>query len=109
MFGDRFHDERNLITRNKVLRRSVYDIECFRRTHPNGYSIENLLFREKVRFTTDPSEKSRLIALADEWFDRALETRKRNMQLRQSAAPGARATIVAPPPPPRLDSENEKY
>src|ERR1700674_4577726 len=46
----------------------------------------NLLLREKAQLASDPAESRRLTALADDWFNKALETRKRNRQ------------IPAPPP-----------
>jgi hypothetical protein len=38
--------------------------------------------REKARLAVDPAEKARLTALADEWFNKALETRKLNAERR---------------------------
>ena len=44
---------------------------------------KNLLLREQARLTSDETQKRTLIAQADEWFSRALETRRRY----DSAAP----------------------
>lgn len=55
---------------------------------------KNLLIREKVRFTTDPAEQAKLTAMADDWFNKALETRKRNAQRR---APQGVPTGQEPP------------
>jgi tetratricopeptide (TPR) repeat protein len=63
----------------------------------DAMTYTNLLLREKARLAVDPAEKSRLTALADSWFEKALETRKAN----RSIPPGANGvTGFAPPPPP---------
>jgi tetratricopeptide (TPR) repeat protein len=41
----------------------------------DAMTYKNLLLREKARLAVDPAEKARLTALADEWFNKALETR----------------------------------
>ena len=71
--------------------------------YEDAMTYKNLLIREKVRFTTDPSEQAKLTAMADDWFNKALETRKRNAQRRapQGVSTGTRTIIVpAPPSPP---------
>jgi tetratricopeptide (TPR) repeat protein len=45
--------------------------------YEDAMSYKNLLFREKARLTENEEEKTKLIAQADEWFTKALETRKR--------------------------------
>jgi len=68
--------------------------------YEDAMTYKNLLLREKARLAVDPAEKTRLTALADEWFNKALETRKLNAQLGR-AAPGSGLTgRVGPPPPP---------
>ena len=70
-------------------------------------TYKNLLLREKARLAVDPAEKARLTALADEWFNKALETRKLNAQNRNGAGPGGgpgagfvgRGPLPPPPPP----------
>jgi hypothetical protein len=56
-------------------------------------TYKNLLLREKARLAVDPAEKARLTALADEWFNKALETRKLNAQI-------GRGPLTPPSPPP---------
>jgi len=43
--------------------------------YEEAMTYKNLLLREKARLAVDPAEKARLTALADEWFNRALEIR----------------------------------
>jgi tetratricopeptide (TPR) repeat protein len=63
----------------------------------DAMTYKNLLLREKARLAVDPQEKTRLTALADDWFNRALETRKANAQ---TGAAGIRPPGTIPPPPP---------
>jgi len=46
--------------------------------YEDAMAYTNLLLREQAKRTTDPTEKKRLEALADAWFDKTLDTRKRN-------------------------------
>jgi hypothetical protein len=68
--------------------------------YDDAMTYKNLLLREKARLAVDPAEKSRLIALADSWFEKALETRKTNAATRRTIPPGNGVTGFAPPPPP---------
>jgi len=45
--------------------------------YEDAMSYKNLLYREKARLTENEEEKKQLIAMADEWFNKALETRKK--------------------------------
>ncbi|MBI4471255.1 MAG: hypothetical protein HY646_01210 [Acidobacteria bacterium] len=45
--------------------------------YEDAMSYKNLLYREKARLTENEQEKAQLIGMADEWFNKALETRKR--------------------------------
>jgi tetratricopeptide (TPR) repeat protein len=49
-------------------------------TYDDAMTYKNLLYREKARLATDEQEKTQLIAQADEWFNKALETRKKNAE-----------------------------
>jgi tetratricopeptide (TPR) repeat protein len=60
--------------------------------YEDAMTYKNLLLREKARLAVDPAEKARLTELADEWFNKALETRKLNAQNRRGPVP--------PPPQP---------
>ena len=42
--------------------------------YEDAMTYKNLLLREKARLAVDPAEKARLTALADQWFNKALET-----------------------------------
>jgi tetratricopeptide (TPR) repeat protein len=55
-------------------------------TYEDAMTYKNLLYREKARLATDEQEKTQLIAQADEWFNKALETRKKNAE--KAAGPG---------------------
>ncbi len=70
--------------------------------YDDAMAYKNLLFREKARLAFDPAEKTRLTALADGWFEKALETRKQNAEARRSGAPidGRLFVGAAPPSPP---------
>jgi tetratricopeptide (TPR) repeat protein len=46
----------------------------------DAMTYKNLLYREKARLSMDEAEKTQLIAQADEWFNKALETRKKNAE-----------------------------
>src|SRR5262249_39561571 len=48
----------------------------------DAMTYKNLLLREKARLAVDPAEKSRLTALADDLFNKALGTRQLNAQKR---------------------------
>jgi tetratricopeptide (TPR) repeat protein len=52
----------------------------------DAMTYKNLLYREKARLATEEAEKTQLIAQADEWFNKALETRKKNAE--RAAATG---------------------
>ena len=66
--------------------------------YEDAMTYKNLLLREKARLSFDPQEKTRLTAQADDWFNRALETRKTNAQT--GAANGRVPGAIPPPPPP---------
>src|SRR5262245_14464866 len=69
--------------------------------YDDAMTYKNLLFREKARLAVDPAERARFTALADEWFNKALDTRKKNAQARQVGSTGGRTLVgPAPPPPP---------
>jgi len=52
--------------------------------YEDAMTYKNLLYREKARLSKDEQEKTQLIAQADEWFNKALETRKRNAEKKRS-------------------------
>ena len=54
--------------------------------YEDAMTYKNLLYREKARLAVDEAEKTQLIAQADEWFNKALETRKKNAE--KAASPG---------------------
>jgi tetratricopeptide (TPR) repeat protein len=68
--------------------------------YEDAMTYKNLLLREKAGLAMDPQEKARLNALADEWFNRALETRKTNGQTGGAGLRSPRAIAPPPPPPP---------
>ena len=59
--------------------------------YEDAMSYKNLLYREKARLSKDEKEKAALIAQADEWFNKALETRKK-LQEQKKAGGGVAAT-----------------
>jgi tetratricopeptide (TPR) repeat protein len=68
--------------------------------YDDAMTYKNLLFREKARLAVDATEKSRLIALADSWFEKALETRKTNAERRRGNTGTNGVTVFGAPPPP---------
>jgi tetratricopeptide (TPR) repeat protein len=54
--------------------------------YEDAMSYKNLLYREKARLTQNEEEKKQFLALADEWFTKVLETRKRLQD--KKASPG---------------------
>jgi TonB family protein len=63
--------------------------------HVEAMTFMNLLLRVKAQIAMDPAEKASLIAQADQWFKKALETRRL-----KSPTPGTAEAIPPPPPPP---------
>ena len=45
--------------------------------YEDAMTYKNLLYREKARLTSSDDDKKKLTAMADEWFNKALETRKK--------------------------------
>jgi TonB family protein len=74
--------------------------------YEDAMTYKNLLLREKAGLAFDPQEKMRLTALADEWFNRALDTRKTNRQTGEASArpPGA----IPPPPLPKQPTPSSR-
>lgn len=68
--------------------------------YEEAMAYKNLLFREKAKLTSDETEKRALIVEADRWFNRALETRKKNQQAGRSSATAPALPPPPPPPPP---------
>jgi TonB family protein len=80
--------------------------------YTDAMTYKNLLLRDKAKLAANPEEQASLTAEADEWFQRALQTRKDNLA---QGAPsptlpslvalgqqsGAAAAPPPPPPPPR--------
>jgi tetratricopeptide (TPR) repeat protein len=56
--------------------------------YDDAMSYKNLLLREKARLAETEEEKAALIASADQWFDKAIETRKKNQEKKIKAAQG---------------------
>ena len=48
--------------------------------YEDAMTYKNLLYREKARLSDSEEDKKKLTAMADEWFNKALETRKKNAE-----------------------------
>jgi tetratricopeptide (TPR) repeat protein len=48
--------------------------------HEEAQTFKNLLFREKARLAEKPEDQEAFVKQADEWFNKAIETRKRNAE-----------------------------
>ena len=65
-----------------------------RETYEDAMSYKNLLYRQAAELIPEDTEdeealarREELVATADEWFDRALETRQRNAELAAAGLP----------------------
>jgi Tfp pilus assembly protein PilF len=56
--------------------------------YEDAMTYKNLLYREKARLADNEDDKKKLTALADEWFNKALETRKKNAEKKKATAVG---------------------
>jgi len=56
--------------------------------YDDAMTYKNLLYREKARLATNDADKKKLIDLADEWFNKSLETRKKNAEKKKSTPVG---------------------
>lgn len=56
--------------------------------YDDAMTYKNLLYREKARLATNDADKRKLTDLADEWFNKSLETRKKNAEKKKSQAVG---------------------
>jgi tetratricopeptide (TPR) repeat protein len=56
--------------------------------YDDAMTYKNLLYREKARLATNDADKKKLTDLADEWFNKSLETRKKNAEKKKSTAVG---------------------
>ena len=52
--------------------------------YEDAMTYKNLLYREKARLTDGEDDKKKLTAMADEWFNKALETRKKNAEKKKA-------------------------
>jgi tetratricopeptide (TPR) repeat protein len=56
--------------------------------YDDAMSYKNLLLREKARLAETEEEKAKLTADADTWFNKALDTRKKNQEKKNKASGG---------------------
>lgn len=56
--------------------------------YDDAMTYKNLLYREKARLATNDADKKKLTDLADEWFNKSLETRKKNAEKKKSTPVG---------------------
>jgi TonB family protein len=68
------------------------------RDYADAMAYKNLLLREKAKLASNQAEKNALIAEADSWFNRALETKR--LQSVSTAPSGTVLRVMPPPPPP---------
>ncbi|HLH29745.1 MAG TPA: tetratricopeptide repeat protein [Terriglobia bacterium] len=52
--------------------------------YEDAMTYKNLLYRQKADRTDDEAEKKKLTAQADDWFNKALETRKKNAEKKKA-------------------------
>jgi tetratricopeptide (TPR) repeat protein len=56
--------------------------------YDDAMTYKNLLYRQKADRADSPDDKKKLTDLADEWFNKGLETRKKNAEKKKSVAVG---------------------
>jgi len=56
--------------------------------YDDAMTYKNLLYREKARLADNEEDKKKLTDLADEWFNKGLETRKKNLEKKKSLPVG---------------------
>jgi tetratricopeptide (TPR) repeat protein len=56
--------------------------------YDDAMTYKNLLYREKARLATNDADRKKLTDLADEWFNKSLETRKKNAEKKKSTPVG---------------------
>ena len=56
--------------------------------YEDAMTYKNLLYREKSRLADNEEDKKKLTAQADEWFNKALETRKKNAEKKKGLPVG---------------------
>ena len=56
--------------------------------YDDAMTYKNLLYREKARLASNEEDKKKLTEQADEWFNKSLDTRKKNAEKKKSAAVG---------------------
>jgi len=59
--------------------------------YDDAMTYKNLLYREKARLAANEDDKKKLTDQADEWFNKSLETRKKNAEKKKGAAVGSDA------------------
>jgi len=57
--------------------------------YEDAMTYKNLLYREKARLSDSEDDKKKLTAQADEWFNKALEARKRNAEKKKGTPVGS--------------------
>src|SRR5262245_4634650 len=56
--------------------------------YDDAMTYKNLLYREKARLASGDEEKKKYTDLADEWFNKSLETRKKNAEKKKETPVG---------------------
>ena len=56
--------------------------------YDDAMTYKNLLYREKARLASNEEDKKKLTDMADEWFNKGLETRKKNAEKKKAIPVG---------------------
>jgi tetratricopeptide (TPR) repeat protein len=56
--------------------------------YDDAMTYKNLLYREKARLSASEEDKKKLTDMADEWFNKGLETRKKNAEKKKALPVG---------------------
>lgn len=56
--------------------------------YDDAMSYKNLLYRQQAERADNPQDQKKLTEMADEWFNKSMETRKKNAEKKKSVAVG---------------------
>jgi Tfp pilus assembly protein PilF len=56
--------------------------------YDDAMTYKNLLYREKARIATNEADRKKWVDMADEWFNKGLETRKKNAEKKKAVPVG---------------------
>jgi len=76
---------------NKLIDEGIQNLDKALALNPDyddAMTYKNLLYREKSRLAANDADKKKYTDLADEWFNKSLETRKKNAEKKKATPVG---------------------